>query len=63
MIVTYFGYPVFRAFGLIDPKTLNYLVFQSSDFERTRGRLFQKRVNKYTLHLISTFLSYQNNVW
>jgi hypothetical protein len=40
-----FGYPVqtiwlilailFRTFGFIASKTLNYLVFQSFDFERT----------------------------
>ena len=34
----------FRPFGFIAPKTLNYLAFQSFDFERTRWRLFQKRV-------------------
>jgi hypothetical protein len=30
--------------GFIAPKTLNYLVFQSFDFEHTWWRLFQKRV-------------------
>ena len=33
-----------EAFGCIAPKTLNHLAFQSSDFERTWWRLFQKRV-------------------
>ena len=32
-----------RPFGLITPKTLYYLTFQSFDFERTWWRLFQKR--------------------
>ena len=32
--------------GFISPKTLNYLAFQSFDFERTWWRLFQKRVER-----------------
>ena len=35
---------MFRRFGFIALKTLNYLAFQSFDFERTWWRLFQKRV-------------------
>ena len=35
---------LFRPFGFIAPKTLNYLAFQSFDFERTWWRLIQKRV-------------------
>jgi hypothetical protein len=35
---------LFRHFGFIAPKTLNYLAFQYFDFERTWWRLFQKRV-------------------
>ena len=31
---------LFRSFGFIAPKTLNYLVFQYFDFERTWWRLF-----------------------
>ena len=36
------------------PKTLNYLAFQSFDFERTRWRLFQKRVvrTKFDIYVI-----------
>jgi hypothetical protein len=33
-IIYYFGYPV-RPFRFTAPKTLNYLAFQSLDFERT----------------------------
>ena len=29
-----FGYPVYRPFGFIVSKTLNYLAFQSFDLER-----------------------------
>ena len=35
---------LFSPFGFIAPKNLNYLAFKSFDFERTRWRLFQKRV-------------------
>jgi hypothetical protein len=35
---------LFRPFGFIAPKTLNYLPFHSSDFERTSWKLFQKSV-------------------
>ena len=35
---------LFRHFGFIAPKTLNYLAFQSFDFERTWWRLIQTRV-------------------
>jgi hypothetical protein len=35
---------VFRAFGFMAPKTLNYFVFQSFDFEHTWWRLFPKCV-------------------
>ena len=43
----------FRPFGFIAPKTLNYLAFQSFDFERTWWRLFQKRVvrTKFDIYL------------
>ena len=34
---------LFRPFGFIAPKTLNYLSFQSFDFKRTWWRFFQKR--------------------
>jgi hypothetical protein len=30
--------PTFRHFGFISPKTLNYMAFQSFDFEWTRQR-------------------------
>ena len=45
-----FAYPVLRPSA---PKTFNYLSFQSSDFEHTWWRLFQKHV-MHTI-LISTF--------
>ena len=35
---------MFRLFGFNATKTINYLPFQSFDVERTRWRLFQKRV-------------------
>jgi hypothetical protein len=35
---------MFRFVGFIVPKTLDYLVFQSLDYEHTWWRLFQKRV-------------------
>jgi len=35
---------LFRPFGFIAPKTLNYWAFQSVDFEYTWWRLLQKRV-------------------
>ena len=35
---------LFRPFDFIFPKSLNYLAFQSSDFERIWWRLFQKHV-------------------
>jgi hypothetical protein len=41
---------------LADNAPLNYLVFQSFDFERTWWRLFQKYVVSCELNLISTFL-------
>ena len=44
----------FGSFGLIAPKTLNYLAFQSFDFKRTWWSLF--RYTLYALNLISTFL-------
>ena len=41
-----------RPFAFIAPKTY-YLAFQSFDFERTRGRLFQKRAvcTKFDIYL------------
>ena len=51
VLITFAGlkiYPIvlrsFRPFGFIAPKNLNYLVFQSFDFEHTWWTLFQKRV-------------------
>ncbi len=43
MTLTDSGYPVY-ALWFIAPKTLNYLTFQSVEFECTWWRLFQKRV-------------------
>jgi hypothetical protein len=42
---------LFMPFGFIATKTLNYLGFQSADFERTRWRLFQKRVVRTTFDI------------
>ena len=47
---------LFRPFGFIAPKTLNYLSFQSFDIEHTWWRLVQ-----WALNLISTFF-YFNSV-
>jgi len=49
-------YPVNRPFGLLAPKTLNYLAFQSLDFERTWWRLLQKRVvcTKFDIYVFIT---------
>ena len=44
-------------FGFIAPKTLNYLAFQYSDFERTWWRLFQKRVVRTKFDLYIFFFS------
>jgi hypothetical protein len=46
----------FRPFGFIAPKTLNYLSFQSFDFERTWWRLFRKRVlrTKFDIYFFIT---------
>jgi len=46
-------YIMFRPFGFIGHKALNYLAFQSFDFERTWWRLFQKRVvrTKYDIYV------------
>jgi hypothetical protein len=43
---------------LIALNTLNYLAFQSSDFECTWWRLFQKRVvcNKFDIYVIVNFI-------
>ena len=38
-------------FGFIAPKTFNYLVFQSFDFERTWLSLFQNRVVRTKLDI------------
>ena len=46
----------FRPFGFIAPKTLNYLAFQSFDFERTWWRLFQKGVVCTKFDMIYTFI-------
>ena len=42
---------LFRPFGFIAPKTLNYLAFQSFDLEITWWRLFQKRVMRTKLDI------------
>jgi hypothetical protein len=42
---------MFRHFGFIAPKTLNYLALQSFDFERTWWRLFQKRVMRTKVYI------------
>ena len=54
-----FGHPVlFRTFGFIARKTLNYLAFQSVDFERTSCRLFQKHImrTKFDIYVLITMI-------
>jgi len=51
---------MFRDFGFIAPKTLNYLAFNSFDFERTWWRLIQKRVVR-TKFDIYVFIKFTNN--
>ena len=48
----------FSPFGFIAPKTLNYLSFQSLDFECTWWKLSQKRVvcTKFDIHVFLIFL-------
>jgi hypothetical protein len=48
------GFP----FEIMPPKTLNYMAFQSFDFERTLLRLFQKRVvrTKLDIYVLITVL-------
>ena len=49
---------MFRLFGFIAPKPLDYLAFQSFGFERTWWRLFQKRIvrTKFDIYVfINTF--------
>ena len=41
--LTPFWLSLFGSFIYLLPKTLNYLAFKSFNYERTRGRLFQKR--------------------
>ena len=53
---------LFRPFDLIAPKTLNYLTFQSFDFECTWWRLFQKRSVR-TKFDIYTFIVLNNYEW
>jgi hypothetical protein len=49
-------YILFRPFGLIAPKSLKYLAFQSFDWERTWYRLFKKRVvrTKFDIYVFIT---------
>jgi hypothetical protein len=42
---------LFRPFGFIALKTLNYLAFHSFDFEHTWWRLFQKPVVRITFDI------------
>jgi hypothetical protein len=46
---------LFMSFGVIAPKTLNYLAFQFFDFERTWWRLFQKRIvrTKFDIFIVN----------
>jgi hypothetical protein len=45
---------VFRPFGLLAPKTLNYLAFQYFDLSVTWWRLFQKHVvrTKFDIYVL-----------
>jgi len=49
-------------FGFIASKTLNYLAFQTFDFEHTWWRLFQKRVvrTKFEIYSVWPKVSHQN---
>jgi hypothetical protein len=44
---------LFRPFGFIAPKPLNYLVFESFDFERTWWGLFRRHVvrTKFAIYI------------
>ena len=42
---------LFRPFGFITPKSLDYLAFQYFDFESTWWSLFQKRVMRTKLDI------------
>ena len=51
---------MFKSFGLIAPKTLNYLAFQSFDFKRTWLNVIQIRVvrNKFDIYVfIATYFN------
>jgi hypothetical protein len=49
---------LFRHFGFIAPKILNYLAFKSFDFERTWWRLFQKCVvhTKFDIYTLQWYI-------
>ena len=47
---------LFRPFGFIAPKPLNYLVFESFDFERTWWGLFRRRVVRTAKFAIYIFI-------
>jgi hypothetical protein len=57
---------LFTPFGFISSKSLNYLAFQSFDFECTWWWLFQKRVahTKFDIYFFSTLENIHNTfIW
>jgi hypothetical protein len=56
---------LFRPFGFIAFKTLNYLFFQSFCFDHTWWRLFRKRVMrvKFDIYVFIIFCLLVNNRW
>jgi hypothetical protein len=57
----YFLAILFRPFGFIAPKTLNYLVLQSFDFERIWWRLFWAYLMKVILSVSDE--GYSERIW
>jgi hypothetical protein len=54
---------MFRSFGFIAPKHLNYFTFHSFDFERTWWRLFQKRVVRTKFYIYGFIPFKVNNIY
>ena len=50
-----------RPFGFIAPKPLNYLVFESFDFERTWWELFRKHVVRTKFAIYIFIMSNEQN--
>jgi hypothetical protein len=52
---------LFRPFGFIAPKSLNYLVFESFDFERTWWGLIRRRVVRTKFAIYIFIISIEQN--